>query len=1744
MKNEKKYVQNVNKSVILRWKHIDGFNKKCERKEKDMHKRRIFKFFRATLCATLALSMICGDLGATLGIAYAKESTEIQTVENTEVEEEVREADVDSAASNYGLAENTKDGVILHAFCWSFNVIKQNMKDIAEAGYTTVQTSPANACNDSCPGMKLYTDDNGTGGCWWWHYQPTDWTIGNYQLGTKEDYKAMCDEADKYGIKIITDVIPNHTTPDLQRVASSLVATGGGTGAGQLYHSNGFRGIENGGEWSWGNRLACTTGMMGGLPDVNTENQAFQAYYLKYCNDLIEIGCDGFRYDTAKHIGVPSDPCDPSNSRGVNDFWDVATGKKAVNGVTLKNADQVFIYGEVLQGDNVPTAEYATYMYQTASHYGGTLRDAIKNKDFSTGKISDWSHTNPGRVVSWVESHDTYCNDHESGWMSDWDIRMAWAIIAARKDGVPLWMSRPEGSNGSSGNYWGNNVLGAKGNDQFKDPEVVAVNFFRNAMAGEGEYLRNPNGNNQILQIDRGSKGTCIINLGGEVGSFSNETTMADGTYTDQVSKREFTVSGGRISGKLDGGKIAVIYNAGPIRQGVNVTASVADGKSFTEDSMDVTFTVTNAVSATYSVNGGTAEAFTDKVKLTLGAGEGYGNIKVTITAKSEDGETTTKTFTYTKKEAGKLSKNTVYFTKPSGWGSPKIYAYVDGATATKLTGEWPGTAMTDEGDGVYSYTFADSVSAAKVIFNDGTNQDPQDTPGQSCGFDYASGKAYTYEGGTWTPVNVQTATNTPKPTNTTKPTNTPTAQPQPTRDNSNISVDFPNGSSFHTETKTIKITAANNAKGTYTVDNGPVKEFAGTASVVIGKGKIADSDVTVKITVGSETETYTYKKVFDADAAEAQINAAAEEEAVVAAEKINAAAETGGVYATNPNGGVGKEKTIKSMADFDAGCLVAQSGAWDVPNTWNGAHENSVADCYGLYAAWDDTNLYVGVEYVNTTDTWQREGEASLMDNGKMSNVPVALAINAGTKTAMTGKMEAAADDDYIWGLKCEFETRVDHLLIGSAQVGSGTPGLFVAKSDGTASYDPEYCLSFKENGITYQAEDGSISSSIMHLKGSQSVDDAYDSSKYVDALTDGNGHNRKYDTFFTYTIPLSVLGIDKATLTSNGIGIMGLATRGESCMDSVPHDPSMLDNTMEAYRAGDNTSYEKEDLDVITVPLASVGKLNSGGGGDITPIVRPTSTTAPTTAPTAAPDGLAVNFGADRSAPQYNSTALTLEAIANGGAGSYNYEFFVDDVSVQKGTTSKYKWQNSAAGAHTIKVSVTDSKGLSKTITKSYDLENDGTVVATNTPIPIVTDIPDNTPVPTATNTPIPVVTQPVSQLRITGFVVSSSSGGTQCKIGERLTFRASTSGAEGTALYMFTYILNGEEVIVKNYGTEDTISFIAEEAGSYKFKVYAVDHNNFSSSEYETGQIQVMDDPNITVGPDVTDTPIITGNPVGTITPTQGGVTPTKKATPTPTKKVTPTKKATPTPTKKATPTPTKKATPKPTKKPTAVPTGTVPKPGTIIVVENEDADFKVLSSSGSNKSVEYTKYQGDEQEVIIPSTVTVNNVKYKVTSVAASAFKNNKNIKTVIISSNVNSIGKSAFYGCTSLKKITGASNIKTIDDKAFYGCKSLTSVTMSSKLTSIGKYAFYKCTSLKKITIPAKVSKIGTKAFYGCKNLKTITIKTTKLTSSKVGSSAFKNIYNKATVKVPKKKVSSYKKLLKKKGLSSKAKIKK
>lgn len=71
---------------------------------------------------------------------------------------------------------------------------------------------------------------------------------------------------------------------------------------------------------------------------------------------------------------------------------------------------------------------------------------------------------------------------------------------------------------------------------------------------------------------------------------------------------------------------------------------------------------------------------------------------------------------------------------------------------------------------------------------------------------------------------------------------------------------------------------------------------------------------------------------------------------------------------------------------------------------------------------------------------------------------------------------------------------------------------------------------------------------------------------------------------------------------------------------------------------------------------------------------------------------------------------------------------------------------------------------------------------------------------------------------------------------------------------------------------------------------------------------------------------------------------------------------------------------------------------------------------------NKQVTYTAKKKVTATVSIPATVKIKGKTYKVTSVSANAFKNNKKIKKVTISKNITKIGKGAFKSCKNLKTI--------------------------------------------------------------------------------------------------------------------------
>ena len=507
------------------------------------------------------------------------------------------------ADNKYGLKDKIQDGVILHCFDWTLADIQEEIPNIAKAGFTAVQTSPVH-------------ERAGKGSVWYDVYRPYDFKIGN-GLGTEADLKALCAKAHEYGVKVIVDVVANHT--DYSNVASRLLDE-------SLYH-------ERFGVGNWNDRHQVTFGMIG-MWDLDTNNPTVQAIIKQYIQDLKACGVDGVRWDAIKHIGLPSE------------------GDSFMQNVVDQ---EMYNYGEILDStggdDNVLFPEYQTYMSITDNGYGngfansfagGSINESVGNFNQRNAKTE--------KLVYWGESHDTYANDGgESKEKSQNVIDRAYAVVAGNNGATALYFSRPAQKAKNDIRF------GDKGSVHFKDAEVAQVNHMHNVCAGEPNYYVKGNGvcaqvrkSGAIIVLGSGSDRDVTVANGAGDGKW-----LKSGTYKDMVSGGAFTVNASTISGHVGESGIAVIYQSGPIVLTPEVLFDPADGTAFSDETLTVTATPLNATSAWIQVNGGEKETFTAAKQFIVGADVAYGkNVTITWGATDKAGKTETGSVTYKKVKA------------------------------------------------------------------------------------------------------------------------------------------------------------------------------------------------------------------------------------------------------------------------------------------------------------------------------------------------------------------------------------------------------------------------------------------------------------------------------------------------------------------------------------------------------------------------------------------------------------------------------------------------------------------------------------------------------------------------------------------------------------------------------------------------------------------------------------------------------------------------------------------------------------------------------------------------------------------------------------------------------------------------------------------------------------------------------------------------------------------------------------
>ena len=145
---------------------------------------------------------------------------------------------------------------------------------------------------------------------------------------------------------------------------------------------------------------------------------------------------------------------------------------------------------------------------------------------------------------------------------------------------------------------------------------------------------------------------------------------------------------------------------------------------------------------------------------------------------------------------------------------------------------------------------------------------------------------------------------------------------------------------------------------------------------------------------------------------------------------------------------------------------------------------------------------------------------------------------------------------------------------------------------------------------------------------------------------------------------------------------------------------------------------------------------------------------------------------------------------------------------------------------------------------------------------------------------------------------------------------------------------------------------------------------------------------------------------------------------------------------------------------------------------------------VTYSGSSYDAVENEYTGN---VVIPESVTYNDVTYSVTSIYNEAFRGCTGLTSIVIPNSVTSIRIQTFYGCSSLTSVEIPNSVTSIGNYAFKGCTGLTSIEIPSSVTSIGEEAFFGCSGLTSVEIPSSVTSIASEAFYDCTGLTSITI---------------------------------------------------
>lgn len=282
----------------------------------------------------------------------------------------------DTSNDNFGYGEYDPNNLgMYHGGDWKG--LTNHLQYVKDLGVTAIWISPV---SQQQPLSRDGTEASYHG------YFTHDFATPNEHFGSKTDLQNLVNTAHGMGLKMILDVVPNHTADYLAGTSTTYSPTTYAPAAplndSSLFHHNGdcaFDGSMN--------QSQLETCDLGGLDDLDQSNATVDSYLKNTYKDWVQgVGFDGVRVDAARSIP----------QTWLNSF---------------QQAIGVPSFGEVFDGNVDYVSSYQNYEWGVLDFpYFFTARDAIAGdgdlNNLSNLFAQDYKYSNANRLETFLDNHD------------------------------------------------------------------------------------------------------------------------------------------------------------------------------------------------------------------------------------------------------------------------------------------------------------------------------------------------------------------------------------------------------------------------------------------------------------------------------------------------------------------------------------------------------------------------------------------------------------------------------------------------------------------------------------------------------------------------------------------------------------------------------------------------------------------------------------------------------------------------------------------------------------------------------------------------------------------------------------------------------------------------------------------------------------------------------------------------------------------------------------------------------------------------------------------------------------------------------------------------------------------------------------------------------------------------------------------------------------------------------------------